>query len=101
MLLLFESPAGYALFKVLEPGKLSSPETIWDCFATPEKAAGMIKLKAFTAFENTTEAVVAATSLVDGSIDKGLKSFLKKSIVKKDATEELGGRYEARWSYQG
>jgi nucleolar protein 58 len=89
MLLLFESPAGYALFKVLEPGKLGSPETIWDCFTTPEKAAGMIKLKAFTAFENTTEAVVAATSLVDGSIDKGLKSFLKKSVVKKDATEEL------------
>ena len=79
MLLLFESPAGYALFKVLEPGKLSSPDTIWDCFSTPEKASSMIKLRAFTPFENTTEAVVAATSLVDGTIDKGLKSFLKKS----------------------
>ena len=93
MLLLFESSAGYALFKVLEPGKLGKPESIWDCFTTPEKAAGTIKLQAFTPFENTTEAVVAATSLVDGTIDKSLKSFLKKTIVKKakdpDAFEEL------------
>jgi nucleolar protein 58 len=89
MLLLFESPAGYALFKVLEPGKLSKPDSIWECFSTPETTADVLKLKAFTAFENTTEAVVAATSMVDGSIDKGLKAFLKKQVLKKDNNEEL------------
>ena len=89
MLLLFESSAGYALFKVLSPGKLASPESIWECFTNADKASSMVKLSAFSAFENTTEAVVAATSMVDGSIDKTLKKFLQKQISKKDLSDEL------------
>lgn len=36
------------------------------------------KLKAFSKFENTTEALQAAASLVDSKLSKGLKKFLKK-----------------------
>ena len=37
MLLLFETPGGYALFKVLQPGKLASVSSIWEDFQTPER----------------------------------------------------------------
>ena len=38
----------------------------------------MAKLKAFSKFENTAEALQAAASLVDSKLSKGLKKFLKK-----------------------
>lgn len=34
-------------------------------------AAQMVKLKAFSKFENTTEALAAATALVDSKLGKG------------------------------
>ena len=37
MLLLFETSAGYALFKVLKPNKLDD-EKLWEQFTTAEKA---------------------------------------------------------------
>lgn len=55
MLVLFETPAGYALFKVQNESKLKDVSTIWKEFETPEAAASMVKLKAFSAFENTAE----------------------------------------------
>lgn len=80
MLLLFESSAGFCLFKVLDEGKLKQAETedVWTDFETPEKASKVVKLKAFSKFENTTEALQAAASLVDSKLSKGLKKFLKK-----------------------
>jgi nucleolar protein 58 len=89
MLLLFESPAGYALFKVLKPGKLSEVSNLWEEFQTPEKAASIVKLKSFSPFQNTTEAVVAATSIIENTMDKSLKKFLKKNIVSKELSDEL------------
>jgi nucleolar protein 58 len=88
MLLLFETPAGYALFKVAGD-KLKSSENIWEDFQTPEKAAGLVKLKAFKAFDSTTDAVVAATSIIESKLDKTLKKFLKKNIVSKSVSDEL------------
>ena len=79
MLVLFESPAGYAIFKVLDEGKLADVDNIHKEFATKEQAAGVVKLKAFHKFEDTTAAVAAATALVDGKLDKQLKKFLKKN----------------------
>lgn len=87
MLLLFESPAGYALFKVLKT-KLD-PANVWREFQTAEGVADIVKLKAFSPFNNTTEAVVAATSIVDNKLDKSLKKFLKKSIISKEISDEL------------
>jgi len=38
MLILYESPAGYALFNLLDDGKLEKPDSIWKDFETPEQA---------------------------------------------------------------
>jgi nucleolar protein 58 len=38
MLVLFETPAGFALFKCLQDGKLSNADDIFEAFSTPEKA---------------------------------------------------------------
>ena len=38
MLVLFETPAGYALFKVLDESKLDKVDDIYKNFETPEKA---------------------------------------------------------------
>lgn len=54
----------------------------------------MVKLKAFSKFENTTEALAAATALVDSKIGKGLKKFLKKNCVDEELAvldKKLGG----------
>jgi nucleolar protein 58 len=88
MLLLFETPAGYALFNVLKPGKLTDAN-VWEEFETPEKASKMVKLKSFAAFNDTTEAVVAATSIIESTLDGSLKKFLKKNIISKELSDEL------------
>ena len=38
MLVLFETAAGYALFKVLKEGKLKEPDELWKEFETPGAA---------------------------------------------------------------
>lgn len=37
----------------------------------------VVKLKAFSKFENTSEALEAATLLIDGKASKGLRKFLR------------------------
>lgn len=88
MLLLFETPAGYALFKVADD-KIRSAENIWEDFQTADRASSVVKLKAFKAFDSTTDAVVAATSIVESKLDKTLKKFLTKNIVSKSIADEL------------
>ncbi|CAA2992654.1 probable nucleolar 5-2 [Olea europaea subsp. europaea] len=77
MLLLFETPAGFALFKVLDEGKLSKVEDLWKEFSTADSARQVVKLKAFSKFENTSEALSAATLLIDSKPSKGLRKFLR------------------------
>jgi nucleolar protein 58 len=77
MLVLFETPAGFALFKVLNEGKLSKVEDIWKDFSTADTAKQVVKLKAFSKFENTSEALSAATLIIDSKPSKGLRKFLK------------------------
>ncbi|KAL9233260.1 hypothetical protein vseg_008281 [Gypsophila vaccaria] len=77
MLVLFETPAGFALFKVLDEGKLSQIEDLWKEFSSTDSARKVVKLKAFDKFENTAEALSAATLLVDSKPSKGLRKFLK------------------------
>ena len=91
MLVLFDTPAGFAIFKVLDEGKLKDVDNIHKHFADAESARSVVKLKAFHAFEDTKDAVAAATALVDGKIDDSLKKFVKKAIVKKNLTSELLG----------
>jgi nucleolar protein 58 len=52
-------------------------QELWKEFETPEGARKMVKLKAFDKFESTTDALNAATHLVDSKLPKGLRKFLK------------------------
>ncbi|KAJ3104988.1 Nucleolar protein 58 [Physocladia obscura] len=89
MLVLFETPAGYALFKMKDESKLDDPDNIFTHFATPEQAAKTLKLKAFSKFENTTDAMSAVTALVEGKLSKGLKKFLSAELSELDLKEKL------------
>jgi hypothetical protein len=55
MLVLFETPAGYALFKVMNEAKLASPDELQKEFADADSAAKIIKLAAFSKFADTVE----------------------------------------------
>ncbi|KAG8432703.1 hypothetical protein GDO86_017085 [Hymenochirus boettgeri] len=88
MLVLFETAAGYAIFKVLDESKLQEVDSIWKEFETPERANKVVKLKHFEKFQDTTEALAASTALVEGKIGKNLKKVLKK-IGAKEAHEQL------------
>jgi len=85
---LFETPAGYAVFKVLDEGKLAKSESLYEDFATVDQARSVVKLKNFQKFEDTTEALGAATATVEGKMSKVLKKLLKK-VVAEDAHEKL------------
>merc|ERR1712096_300013 len=84
----FETPAGYAVFKLLDEGKLAKSDSLYEDFETIDKAKNVVKLKKFQKFEDTTEALGAATALVEGKMFKTLKKMLKK-IVAEDAHEKL------------
>jgi len=88
MLVLFETPAGYAVFKLLDEGKLAKSDSLYEDFETIDKAKNVVKLKTFQKFEDTTEALGAATALVEGKMSKTLKKMLKK-IIAEDAHEKL------------
>jgi len=88
MLVLFETPAGFAVFKLLDEKKLQSVENLYEDFSTAEAARKVIKLKSFEKFEDTTKALASAASLIEGKMSKDLKHFLKK-IFAKEAHEKL------------
>ncbi|CAG9839381.1 unnamed protein product [Diabrotica balteata] len=88
MLVLFETPAGYAIFKLLDEKKLKEADNLYHAFETPENAGRVVKLKHFEKFGDTTEALAATTAAVEGKISKSLKKVLKK-YVDKDLQEQL------------
>ncbi|XGW21646.1 hypothetical protein V3C99_004543 [Haemonchus contortus] len=80
MLVLFETAAGYAMFKLLNDKKLKNVDNIYDEFSTAEKAQESLQLVAFKKFKSTTEAVESACALQEGKINKTLKKLLKGKI---------------------
>lgn len=64
MLCLFETPAGFALFKVLDEKRLKQTDTLAEQFETLEKASAVVKLHSFSKFDSTKDAVAAAANLV-------------------------------------
>ncbi|KAI9028711.1 hypothetical protein DFJ74DRAFT_659906 [Hyaloraphidium curvatum] len=88
MLVLFETPAGYALFKLRDDGKLDKPDDLQKDFASPESANRLLKLKAFGKFENTTDAMQAVTGIVEGKMPKNLKKFLSKELSEQEMKTE-------------
>ena len=89
MLVLFETPAGYAIFKLLDEKKLSETENLYHDFQTPEAASKVVKLKHFEKFQDTTEALSATTAAVEGKVSKMLKKMLKKQIAAAGIQDQL------------
>ncbi|KAL0110850.1 hypothetical protein PUN28_014059 [Cardiocondyla obscurior] len=87
MLVLFETPAGYAIFKLLDENKLAESEDLLKDFETPENANKLIKLKYFHKFEDTTEALAATAALVESKLSKSLKKTLRNGCI--EAHEQL------------
>ncbi|XP_010464014.1 PREDICTED: probable nucleolar protein 5-2 [Camelina sativa] len=77
MLILVETPAGFAVFKLKDEGKLANIEDLAKEFETAESARKIVKLKAFDKFDNTSEALEAVVKLHEGTPSKGLRKFLK------------------------
>ncbi|BES98345.1 Nucleolar protein [Nesidiocoris tenuis] len=88
MLVLFETSAGYAIFKLLDEKKLTQTDNLFESFQTPEGAQRIVKLKHFEKFGDTTEALAATTAAVDGKVGKVLKKALKK-VLKESAEQVL------------
>jgi len=88
MLVLFETAAGYAIFKLLNENKLKESTNLFKDFESAESASKIVKLKHFEKFTDTTDALGAATAAVEGKVSKPLKKLLKK-LVSKDAQEQL------------
>lgn len=89
MLLLFETPAGYALFKVLDENRIQKVSDIVEGFADEEEASSIVKLEAFRKFKDTKEALLATDKLVNGMIPKSLEKFLKKNIISEEVQDKL------------
>lgn len=87
MLVLFETAAGYAVFKLLNESKLSETDNLYKEFETPEKASKLLQLQHFSKFDDTTVALAAITGSVEGKIPKSLKKLLKK--ISGDAEETM------------
>ncbi|VDO33563.1 unnamed protein product [Haemonchus placei] len=84
MLVLFETAAGYAMFKLLSDKKLKNVDNIYEEFSTAEKAQESLQLVAFKKFKSTTEAVESACAIHEGKINKTLKKLLKGKVTENE-----------------
>ncbi|PAA74902.1 hypothetical protein BOX15_Mlig012732g1, partial [Macrostomum lignano] len=87
MLVLLESSAGFAIFKVLDEKRLVESQNVLGDFADASAAASAVQLCQFVKFDDITEALAATTSLLEGRISKKLRKALRKL----QTTEVLDG----------
>jgi len=98
MLVLFETPAGYALFKVLDESRIEKVSDIVKAFSDVDTASEVVQLEAFRKFKDTKEALLATDKLINGLLPKALEKFLKKHAISGEvqdtiitADKKLGG----------
>ena len=89
MLVLFETLAGLALFKVLKEKLVQKSDNMEELFDSADKAAEIVKLQAFCPFEDATQALAVASAMVEGRMGDDTKKFLTKHIVNKELTDVL------------
>jgi len=89
MLILYETPAGYALFKVLKEKKLQKVENIIEAFSSEDSASKVVTLQAFKKFKDTKDALLANDKLIKGLFPKTLKKFLEKNAINDEVQEKL------------
>ena len=88
MLLLFETPAGYGIFKISNKKKLDSVENIASMFQE-DSLLDNISLQCFKKFKDIEKAVNSLNSIQSGELPDDLRKFLKKNIVSKGIKEHL------------
>uniref|UniRef100_A0A7E4VIB3 Nop domain-containing protein n=1 Tax=Panagrellus redivivus TaxID=6233 RepID=A0A7E4VIB3_PANRE len=81
MLVLYETAAGYALFKLLDDNKLEDVDAVWDQLKTPTKAQESLQLVSFKSFKSTADALDNINSVTDAKIPKELKKLLKSKAT--------------------
>ena len=81
MFVLFKTPAGYAVFKQMDEGKLAKSDSLYEDFETIDQARNVLKLKRYQKFEDTKKALSAATAAVEGKMSKSLQKLLTKVIA--------------------
>jgi len=88
MLVLFETAAGFAVFRLLDENKLSKVEDLFEDFETPEQANKVVQLVDFKKFADSADALQAGVALNEGKLCKPLKKLLKK-VFQSEAQEQL------------
>ena len=64
MYILFETPAGFALFKLLKEDKIKDVSHLYKEFVSADKASKIVKLKAFKKFKDTKDAMKSVEKLI-------------------------------------
>ncbi|KAF8571202.1 hypothetical protein P879_00408 [Paragonimus westermani] len=82
MLVLFETAAGYAIFKVHDEKGVQEVSDLSSAFEDTATMNQLIHLEKFVQFKDTKDALAAVTDVVEGRISKKLKKLLKKLYVK-------------------
>lgn len=88
MLILFETAAGYTLWRVTNEGILEKDD-LCASFPTAKDAEKVLKYVAYRPFTKTSESVKAIQKLSDNNIDESLQQFLKENIIDKKLNEKL------------
>merc|ERR1712106_1142926 len=88
MLVLYETAAGFAVFRLLDENKLSQVENLFEEFETPEQANKVVQLVDFKKFADSADALQAGVAINEGKLCKPLKKLLKK-VFESEAHEKL------------
>ena len=88
MHLLFETPVGYALFRVDE-SRFRKAKSWKDLPQTPERIAALVQLAAFKPFKDAKESLQASVKMVHGKLSTGLRKFITANVVSDAVRETL------------
>jgi len=84
MLVLFETAAGFAIFKVLDESKLNKVDNIWSEFKSADQAQENLKLVSFKKFKTPDDAIENINAINEGKMSKVLKKLLKSKAAEID-----------------
>ncbi|CAH8535747.1 unnamed protein product [Dicrocoelium dendriticum] len=82
MLVLFETAAGYAVFKLHDEKGAMEVSDLCKAFEDTATMNQLITLEKFVQFKDTNDALAAVADVVEGRVSKRLKKLLKKLYVK-------------------
>ena len=89
MLLLFETPMGYALFKCNDK-KVSQVEDLSSYLASESNVKKLLQVEAVHNFKSTSDAFKSISKLMNGKVPKSLSKFLKTSVIDKELEATIG-----------